>query len=70
MKFRLDHQHNNRAWLAWNVAALMRAKRMPRLQTLMIKRRDRRKQSWQEQRDIVKILNAAFDGTVEKHTKH
>ena len=32
-------EHNDRAWLAWHVAAMSRGKRLPALRTLMQKRR-------------------------------
>ena len=62
---RLEREHNDRAWLAWNSAALQRAKRMPKLQALMIKRRRRRAQSWQEQLAIARMITAAHSGRTD-----
>lgn len=39
--------------LAWHVAALTRAKRMPKLKTLMAKAAARRTQTWQEQMAVM-----------------
>jgi hypothetical protein len=47
---RITREHNDRAWLAWHVAALTRAKKLPDLVKLQINQRHRRpRQSWQEQ---------------------
>jgi hypothetical protein len=59
---RLDARHNELAWLAWNAAALQRAKRLPPLSGLLIKRR--RAQTWRDQMDIARILTLANGGTV------
>lgn len=39
--------------LAWHVEALHRAKRLPKLKTLMMKQSSDRRQTWQEQRAIM-----------------
>lgn len=59
---RLEREHNDRAWLAWNTAALHRVKKMPKLQSLQIKRRSRRPQTWQEQKQVLKLITAAYGG--------
>lgn len=57
---RQDAEHNARAWLAWNTAALGRVRKLPKLSTLTIKpRRRRRPQTWQEQLAIAKLITAA-----------
>jgi hypothetical protein len=33
----MRREHNERAWAAWHVAALSRAKKIPKLETLLIK---------------------------------
>jgi hypothetical protein len=33
----LARQHNERAWLAWHIAALPRAKKFPKLEKMMVK---------------------------------
>lgn len=35
---RLEREHNERAWLVWHVAKLMRAKKIPELKVLLAKR--------------------------------
>lgn len=47
----MEREHNDRAWLAYHVAALQRMKKPPRLNTLLIKRK--RRQTWQEQFNIM-----------------
>jgi len=41
-------EHNNRAWLAWHIAALSRAKKLPALKSLYTRDKPR-VQTWQEQ---------------------
>lgn len=60
---RLEREHNDRAWLAWHVAALTRVKKMPKLQSLTVKRRRRRPQTWQEQLAICKMITAYHGGS-------
>jgi len=58
---RLEREHNARAWQAYATAALVRAKKMPRLQTLLIEPpKERRRQTWQEQLAIAKAITAQF----------
>ncbi len=51
-------EHNGRAWLAWNIVAIERARRMPTLKSLLIDADGpgRRRQTWQEQRAIARQL--------------
>jgi len=44
--------YNQRAWLAWHIAALQRAKKLPKLKTLLTRDKPR-PQSWQEQAMIM-----------------
>jgi hypothetical protein len=55
---RQTNEHNARAWLAWNIVAIDRARRMPTLKSLMVDPdgAGRRKQTWQEQRAIARQL--------------
>lgn len=49
-------ERNLMAWHAWNTAAMIRAKQMPRLQTLLVKEaafKAKPRQSWQEQFSIM-----------------
>lgn len=48
-------EHNDRAWMAWHIAALSRMKKLPKLAELLIKPRKAqpvRPQTWQEQQAI------------------
>lgn len=58
---RRDHEHNGRAWLAYHVAALMKAKRPPNLRALMIDtdRTERQPQGWREQIAVLRQMAAA-----------
>jgi len=38
VQLRLEREHQARAWLAWHIAALPRAKRLPKLEDLLGKR--------------------------------
>jgi hypothetical protein len=63
---RLANEHNRFAWHAWNSVALARTKRLPRITTLFVKpRRRHRPQTWQEQRDIARMITAAYGGIVQ-----
>lgn len=50
--------HNDRAWLAWNIAALTRVQKMPPLKSLQIdpSADAPRRQTWQEQLAIARAL--------------
>jgi hypothetical protein len=54
------HEHNQRAWLAWHIAALYRAKKMPKLKS-MLARDKPRVQSWQEQAAVMEKWAAAHN---------
>jgi hypothetical protein len=46
--------HNRTAWLAWHVAALSRAKKLPTLKSMMVsKKQPQRRQTWQEQMAVM-----------------
>ena len=55
-------EHNNRAWLAHTIAALQRQKRLQRLQSLMMKRRERKHQTVDEQRFMLRAIASTFGG--------
>jgi hypothetical protein len=61
---RIDAEHNGRAWLAWNGAALARSRRLPRLDTLFARSRRRRRQTWREQMALCEAIARAHGGTV------
>jgi hypothetical protein len=60
---RLEREHNDRAWLAWTTVALDRSQRLPKLQSLMVRPRHRRQQSWQEQLALVRMINVTHGGS-------
>ena len=39
---RLKHEHNQRAWLAWHIAMMERANKLPRLDELLIRDKPKR----------------------------
>ncbi|MGE4339148.1 MAG: hypothetical protein AB7E55_24710 [Pigmentiphaga sp.] len=49
-------EHNDRAWLAWHVAALQRADKLPKLKTLLHREKSQapQRKSWQEQLAIAR----------------
>jgi hypothetical protein len=55
--------HNQRAWLAWHIAALQRTKKLPKLASLFAKEKPRQ-QSWQEQQMIMSSWAAAHNAKV------
>jgi hypothetical protein len=59
---RLAREHNERAWIAWNIAALQRCKRLPPLKSLTIRTKQPRRQTWQEQLHVARMITAAFSG--------
>jgi hypothetical protein len=59
-RHRLENEHNGRAWLAHTIEALHRQKRLQRLDTLTIKRRRTRDQTWQEQMQLCRMIAAAY----------
>lgn len=65
----LEREHNDRAWLAWHIAALSRIKRMPKLDRMMLRPTKEKPQTWEQQLQIVMQLNAAFGGKVVKRPK-
>jgi len=42
-------EHNQRAWLAWHIAALQRSKKLPPLSKMQTSEAGPRRQTWQEQ---------------------
>lgn len=52
------NEHNGRAILAWNIAALSRAKRLPKVDTLFARERGPQ-QTWQEQFALMQQWHAA-----------
>lgn len=64
--YRLEREHNARAWLAWNTVALGRAKRLPPLEKLLIRRRSGRQQTPREQMQIARMITAAFGGKINE----
>lgn len=65
---RLRREHNARAWAAHTTAALTRAKKMPKLDTLLAKepKKAKRRQTWQEQAAIMERWFKAQNAQLER----
>ncbi len=50
---RLVREHNELAWLAWHIAAMVRSKKLPKIKTLMAKTAGKQRQDWREQMAIM-----------------
>jgi hypothetical protein len=63
---RREREHNERAWHAWHVAALPRAKRFPKLDTMLVKPRRRRgkQQSVADMMATCRLITLAAGGKV------
>jgi hypothetical protein len=59
---RVLDEHNDRAWMAWHVAALQRMKRMPRLGELLA--REHKPQSTQDMVAMFEAITRMHGGTV------
>lgn len=46
---RLVREQNERAWLAWHVAAMTRTKTMPKLKDMIVSGKPKTRQNWQAQ---------------------
>lgn len=44
----LMREHNERAWLAWHIAALPRSKKLPKLEKMLLRTGKKTRQTWQE----------------------
>lgn len=64
MKRDAEAAHNQAAWLAWHVAALSRQKKLPKLGTLLAKRKPKRRQTPDEMLAMCKMLTVAMGGEV------
>lgn len=60
----IERRHNDRMSLAWHIAALMRQKKLPKLEKLLHRQRSNKPQTPEEMLSIVKMLNAASGGKV------
>jgi hypothetical protein len=56
--------------IAWHVATLQRLKKLPRLETMMSKRKPSEPQTWQDMKSAFKAINAASGGVFKKKDKH
>lgn len=58
---RLRREQNANAWLAWHIEALARAKKLPKLKTLLSgERTQSRPQTWQEMKAIAMMWKSAI----------
>lgn len=61
-----DSAQDGRAWLAHTIAVLARVKKLPKLKALLGARgRKARPQTWQEQLNIVRMMNTMLGGDVK-----
>lgn len=54
--------------LAWHIAALPRQKRFPKLDKLLVRRKPKKPQTWEQMKTIAMMFNAMHGG--EFRTKH
>ena len=59
---RLEAEQDGRAWMAWHVAALTRAAKLPDLKTLLVRSETKKQQSPQEQSISMDQLFLAWGG--------
>jgi hypothetical protein len=68
VNLRRTREHNERAWLAWHVEALHRAKKLPKLDALLAKeQRAPRRQTWEEQLAIMQDWSARVNRAAAKN---
>lgn len=58
-------EQNARAWLAWHIPALYRAKKLPPLRRMMVRERDRKPQSPEQMLMIAKQWTLLLGGEVK-----
>jgi len=66
----LRREHNERVQLAWNTAALSRAKKLPKLKTLLAPEPARQKkprQTWQQQAAIMEAWAKAHNARMKQN---
>jgi hypothetical protein len=63
-------RHNHEMTLAWQMANLTRAKKLPDLRRLLIAAPNEKAQSFTEQRTMLETLSARYGGKVRKVTLH
>lgn len=65
---RAHREYQARAWHAWHSAAFQRAERMPPLDSVLGTKAgsEPERQSWQQQRDIARMMNGLMGGTVRR----
>jgi hypothetical protein len=56
------NEHNGRAWLAHTIAGLSRQKRLQPLNKLLIKKRERKTQTVEQQRFMIRAIASTFGG--------
>jgi stalled ribosome rescue protein Dom34 len=65
---RLEQINDSRA-LAWNTAALMRCKKMPAIESLMLKEEDfkpKKRQTTQQMMEVAKSITRKLGGTIRR----
>jgi len=56
--------------LAWQIANLSHAKKLPSLSTILVKAPDEKTQSWDVQKTMIHQLSKKYGGRVRKVTLH
>jgi hypothetical protein len=60
----LVREHNERAWLAYHIATLSRARKIVPLRDLQVRPRTARQRTWQEQLDALQSWVVATGGKI------
>lgn len=61
---RKAREDDSRAWLAWHIAALSRAQKLPKLEAMLTQREKTKPQDWKQQRAIARMWTIALGGKV------
>jgi hypothetical protein len=56
---RAERDHFGRVWLAWHIAAFQRLKKLPKLESLMVSKTSRPRQTWRQQLAVMEAWAAA-----------
>lgn len=63
---RWEREHNARVWLAWHVAALHRAKRLPDIKKMFVNNTVKPRQTWREQLQVFSAWATAHNAAVAR----
>ena len=65
----LQREHNERAWVAWHIAALSRQKTLPKLSKLQVRVGEKARQTPKEIASSLRVILAAHGGSKESLEK-